>query len=83
MKNGCWGVASGGIGHQMSFKVTTQSHLKKKCDLPKNFDKLYVSYYWKGYLSGTMENVCWGVGRGGIGHQRSFKVIHAWRKRAI
>ena len=38
MENGCWGVASGGIGHQKSFKVTTQGHLKKKCDLTKNFD---------------------------------------------
>ena len=38
MENGCWGVASGGIGHQKSFKFTTQGHLKKKCDLTKNFD---------------------------------------------
>ena len=43
MENGCWGVASGGIGHHMSFKITTQGHLKKKCDLTKNFHKLYVS----------------------------------------
>ena len=43
MKNGCWGVASGGIGHQRSFNVTTQGHLKKKCDLTKNFHKLCVS----------------------------------------
>ena len=75
MKNGCWGVTSGKIGHQRSFKVTTQGHLKKKCDLTKNFDKLCVSYHWKDYLSGTMENVCWVVRRGWIGHQRSFKVI--------
>ena len=34
MENGCWGVASGGIGHQRSFKVTTQGHLIK------NFHKL-------------------------------------------
>ena len=68
MENGCWGVASGGIGHQKSFKVTTQGHLKKKCDLTKNFDKLCVSKHWKGYLSGTMENGYWGVGSGGIGH---------------
>ena len=33
MENGCWGVASGGICHQRSFKVTTQGHLEKKCDL--------------------------------------------------
>ena len=75
MENGCWGVPSGGIGHQRSFKVTTQGHLKKKCVLTKNFDKLCVSYYWKGYLSGTIENECWGEDCGGIGHQRSFKVI--------
>ena len=75
MENGCWGVPSGGIGHQRSFKVTTQGHLKKKWNLAKNFDKLCVSYYWKGYLSGTIENECWGEGCGGIGHQRSFKVI--------
>ena len=77
MKNGCWGVASGGMGHQRSFKVTTQGHLKKKCDLIKNFNKLYASYYWKGYLSGTVENGSWGFGRGGIVHQRSyvFKVM--------
>ena len=43
MENGCWGVASGGIGHQRSFKVTTQGHLKKKFDFSKNFDKLCVS----------------------------------------
>ena len=43
MENGCWGVASGGISHQRSFKVTTQGHLKKKFDLTKNFDKLCVS----------------------------------------
>ena len=30
MKNGCWGVASGGIGQQRSYKVTARSHLKKK-----------------------------------------------------
>ena len=35
MENGCWGVASGGIGHQRSFKFITQGHLKKKCDLTK------------------------------------------------
>ena len=75
MENGCWGAASGGIGHQRSFKVTTQGHLKKKCDLTKNFDNLCVSYYWKGYLFGTVEKGCLGVGRGGIGHQRSFEVI--------
>ena len=38
LENRCWGVPSGGIGHQRSFKVTTQGHLKKKCDLTKNFD---------------------------------------------
>ena len=75
MENGCWGAASGGIGHQRSFKVTTQGHLKTKCDLAKNVTNLCVSYYWKGYLFGTVENGCWGVGRGEIGHQRSFKVI--------
>ena len=75
MENGCWGVASGGIGHQRSFKVTTQGNLEKKCDLPKNFDKLCVSCYWKVYLFGTVENGWWGVGRGGIGHQRSYKII--------
>ena len=75
MENGCWGVACSGIGHQRSFKVTTHGHLKKKCDLTKNFYKRCVSYYWKGYLSGTVENGCWGVGRGGIGHQRSYVVI--------
>ena len=83
MENGCWGVASGGIGHQRSFKVTTQDNLKKKCDSAKNIDKLCVLYYWKGYLSGTVVNNCWGVGRGGIAHQRSFKVIiqgHVTRK---
>ena len=37
MENGCWGVASGGIGHQRSFKVTTQRNLENKCDLIKNF----------------------------------------------
>ena len=76
MENGCWGVTSGGIGHQRSFKVNTHGHLKKKCDLTKNFDKLCVSYYWKSYLAETVENWCWGVGRGGIGHQRSHKVIN-------
>ena len=75
MKNGCWGVASGGIGHQRSFKVTTQDQLKTKCDLTKNFDQPCVSYHWKGYLSVTMENGCWGVANEGISHQRSFKVI--------
>ena len=75
MENWCWGVASGGIGHQRSFKVTTQGHLKKKCDLTENFDKLCVSYLGKGYLSGTVQNGCWGVSRDGIGHNRSFKVI--------
>ena len=73
--NGCWDVTSGGIGHQRSFKVTTRGHLKKMCDLTKNFNKLCVSYYWKGYLSGTVHYGCWGVGRGRIGHQMSFKVI--------
>ena len=43
MENRCWGVASGGIGHQRSFKVTTQGHLTKKCDLTKHFLKLCVS----------------------------------------
>ena len=71
VENGCWGVTSGGIGHQRSFKVNTRGHLKKKCDLTKNFNKFCVPYYWKGYLSGTVPNGC----RGGIGHQRSFKVI--------
>ena len=75
MGNGCWGVPSGGIGHQRAFKVTTQGYLKKKCVLTKNFDKLCVSFYWKGYLSGTIEKECWGEDCGGIGHQRSFKVI--------
>ena len=75
MENGCWGVASGGIGHHRSFKVITQCNLEKMCDLTKNFDNFCVSYYRKGYLSGTVENRFWGVGRGGIGHQRSFKVI--------
>ena len=42
MENGCWGVASGGIGHQRSFKVTTQGHLKKKRDSTKNFDKFVL-----------------------------------------
>ena len=56
-------------------KVTTQVDLEKKCDLPKHFDKLCVSYYWKVYLFGTVENGWWGVGRGGVGHQRSYRVI--------
>ena len=55
MENGCWGVASGGIGHQRSFKVTTQRNLENKCDLIKNFDKLCVPYYWKGFLSGIVK----------------------------
>ena len=74
MENGCWGVASGGISHQRSFKVTTQGHLKKKRDSTENFDKLCVSYYWKCHLSETVENGSWGVDRGGMGHQRSIKV---------
>ena len=37
MKNGCWGVASGGIGHQRSFNVTTQGHLKKSVIYLKTF----------------------------------------------
>ena len=65
MENGCWGVSSGGIGHQRSFKVTTQGHLKKKCDLTK---KNCVSQHSKGYLPGTIENGFWGVGSGCIGH---------------
>ena len=65
MENGCWGVGSGGICHQRSFKVTTQGHLMKKCDLTKNF---CVMQHWKGYLPGTIENGFWGVGSGGIGH---------------
>ena len=76
MENGCWGVASGGIGHQRSFKVNTQGNLQKKCDLPKNCDTLSVYFYWEGYLSGNVENGCWGVGRGEIGHKRSYKVIN-------
>ena len=79
-------VASSGIGHQRSFKVTTQGKLDKKCDLTQNFYILCVSYYWKGYLFGTVENWWWGVGRGGIGHQRSIKVIiqgHVTKKGVI
>ena len=49
--------------------------MKTKCDLTKNFDQPCVSYHWKGYLSGTMGNGCWGVANEGISHQRSFKVI--------
>ena len=45
-----------------------------KVDLTKKFDQVRVWYRWKGYLSWSMENGCWGVASGGIGHQRSFKV---------
>ena len=45
-----------------------------KGDLTKKFDQVCVWYRWKGYLSGSMENGCWGVPSGGIGLQRSFKV---------
>ena len=47
---------------------------RDKGDLTKKFDQVRVRYRWKGYLSGSMENGCWGVASGGIGHQRSFKV---------
>ena len=46
MENECWGVASGGIGHQRSFRVTTHGHLKTKCDSTENFDQRCVSYHW-------------------------------------
>ena len=45
-----------------------------KGDLTKKFDQVHVWYRWKGYLSGSVENGCWGVTSGGIGHQRAFKV---------
>ena len=45
-----------------------------KGGLTKKFDQVRVWYRWKGYLSGSMENGCWGVASGGIGHQRSFEV---------
>ena len=48
--------------------------LRDKGDLTKKFDQVRVWYRWKGYLSCSMENGCWGVASGGIGHQRSFKV---------
>ena len=39
-----------------------------KSDLTKKLDQVRVWYRWKGYLSGGMENGCWGVASGGIGH---------------
>ena len=41
---------------------------RDKGDLTKKFDQVRVWYRWKGHLSGSMENGCWGVGSGGIGH---------------
>ena len=38
-------VASGGTGHQRSFKVTTQGHLKIYGDLTKHFDWVCVRYH--------------------------------------
>ena len=42
-------VASGGTGHQRSFKFTTQSHLKKYADLTKHFDWVYFRYRWESF----------------------------------
>ena len=47
---------------------------RDKGDLTKKFDQVRVWYRWKGYLSRSMKNGCWGVASGGIGHQRSFEV---------
>ena len=51
MKNECWGVASGGIGHQRSFKVTTKGHLKIiiiRSSLKSFDEKFFISIgLWK------------------------------------
>ena len=56
MENECWGVASGLIGHQRSFKVTTQGHLKIDGDLTKHFDWVCIRYRWESFKSGSLEN---------------------------
>ena len=48
---------------------------RDKGDLTNKFGQVRVWYRWKGYLSGSMKNGCWGVTKGGTGHQRSSKVI--------
>ena len=81
MENGCRGVGRGGIGHQRSYKVIIQGHVRKKGDLTKNFDQVCVWDDWIGYIPESMDNGCWRVGSGDICHQRTFKATtqgHLW-----
>ena len=61
---------------QLSLKLVKISYfwlvVGDKGDLTKKFDQVRVWCRWKGYLSGSMENGCWGVASGGMGRQRSF-----------
>ena len=70
MKNRCWGIASGGIGHQRSLKVTNQGHVTKKGDFTKNLARVCVWYDWIGHIPESMDNGCWTVGSGDIGQKR-------------
>ena len=49
MVNGGKSVARGGTGHQRSFKVTIQGHLKIYGDLTRHFDRACVRYRWESF----------------------------------
>ena len=55
MENGCWGVASGGIDHQRSFKVTTQGHLKKVCIYLNKMIRFVFGIIWDVTFMGIWE----------------------------
>ena len=49
--------------------------MTKKGDLTKKIDQVFVWDDWIGCIPESMDNGCWRVGSGEIGHQRSFGVI--------